>query len=106
MPVTGLLSSTEYSYRLRAVGNDNAETNSVSGAFTTASGLHVAWSETSGVPGFITVAYDFAKIDGTVTALGGAATCATEGKFWPADESEPAEWATLRTGLGLNAGCL
>ena len=100
--VSGLMPSTAYSYKLQAVGNDGLETNSVSGAFTTANGLTVEWKANSGTAGFRTISYDFAKVGGTVTALGGASSCAVQAKYWIAGGSEPEEWTTLQEGLVLN----
>ena len=99
---TELAPSTAYNYKLQAVGVDNADTNSVSGTFTTESWFDVEWSSVSGTAGIQTIAYDFVKIGGTVTAIGGATTCDVQGKFWPTGESEPENWTTLKAGLGLN----
>ena len=100
--VPGLSSLTAYSYALRVAGNDGATTTPVTGTFTTAPGLTVTWANNSGaMPGISQVSYDFAKVGGTVTALGGAMSCDIQGKFWPVGGSEP-EWTTLKTGLALN----
>ncbi len=90
--VTGLDLSTEYSYKLRAIGNDQDEANAtepVSGTFTTAAGLTITWSADSGKTGFSEVAYDFAIVGGVVSALGGATKCNVLGKVWADGEAEP-----------------
>ena len=90
--VTGLDLSTEYSYKLRAIGNDQDEANAtepVSGTFTTGAGLTITWSTDSGKTGFSEVSYDFAIVGGEVFALGGATRCNVLGKVWADGEAEP-----------------
>ncbi|MBO4447858.1 MAG: DUF2341 domain-containing protein, partial [Kiritimatiellae bacterium] len=99
--VSGLSPLTVYNYALRVLGSDGSATAPVTGTFTTAAGLTVAWSSAASATGISNVSYDFATASGTVTALGDAASCDIQGKFWAEGGSEP-EWTTLKTGLALN----
>ena len=102
--VSGLAVSTSYQYVLRAVGNDGAETDPVSGAFTTDAGLSIAWSAASGTAGFSGIAYDFATVGGTVSSLGDASSCAILGKVWADGEEEPSSWTVYASGLAAGDG--
>lgn len=96
--VSDLEASVSYNYKLRARGANGAATEPIVGSFTTAPGLTVLWSESTGI---MQVEYDFVKIGGTVTALGIASSCSVQQKIWVSGESEP-DWTTLKTGLGKN----
>ena len=100
--IPGLSPLTTYRYLLRVVGNDGASTSIVSGSFTTEPGLTVAWSAATTAPGLSLVSYGFVTASGTVSALGGAASCTVQGKFWPAGGEEPAAWTNLAANLVLN----
>ncbi len=100
--IPGLSPLTTYRYLLRGVGNDGASTSIVSGSFTTEPGLTVAWSAATTAPGLSLVSYGFVTASGTVSALGGAASCTVQGKFWPAGGEEPAAWTNLAANLVLN----
>ena len=103
--VAGLDLSTEYSYKLRAIGNDQDEANATepeSGTFTTGAGLTITWSTDSGKTGFSQVAYDFAIVGGEVFALGGATRCNVLGKVWADGEAEPS-WGIFAENLSLGS---
>ena len=99
--VSGLSSSTTYNYKLRAVGSDGSETETVSGTFATSASLEITWSSASGTTGFSHIAYDFATVSGTLTSLGGALECNAQYKIWEAGEDEPSSWTTFANGDGL-----
>ena len=97
--VSGLEEGVFYNYKLRARGGNGVATEPIVGTFTTAPGLTVLWSESTGIE---QIGYDFIKIGGTVTALGTASSCIVQRKIWESGESEPG-WMTIKTGLGQNA---
>ena len=100
--VADLEANTTYHYALCVTGSNGATTETVSGSFTTVSGLVITWSNASGTEGMSRISYDFAVVGGTVTALGDATSCDIYGKFWPTGAGEPESWMTLKAGLGLN----
>ena len=100
--VPGLSPLTTYRYSLRGVGDNEEATSIVSGSFTTVPGLTVAWSTATASTGIAGLGYGYAAVGGQVTALGGAASCSIQSKVWFAGGTEPADWTTLKDGLGLN----
>ena len=98
----GLSAETPYDYILRAVGNNGAETNSVSGTFTTLPALGISWATGSGTPGFSNVSSTFATIGGSVTTLGDATSCEVRYKIWLAADEEPSLWTTFAEGLAAD----
>ena len=100
--IPGLSPLTVYRYSLRGVGDDGASTSIVSGSFTTAPGLTVAWSSATASTGIASLGYGYAAVGGQVTALGGASSCSIQSKVWGAGGTEPADWTTLKAGLVLN----
>ena len=101
--VPNLAGGTAYSYKLRLVGSNGAATTPVTGTFTTAAGLTIAWSSVTGATGFSQISCDFAKVGGTVSSLGDAKSCIVQYKCWAVGDYEPYDWTTLKEGLGLNA---
>ena len=103
--VGGKTPLTDYNYALRAVGNDDppSTTVPVTGSFTTAPGLTVAWTSATASAGLSTIAPDFVTASGSVSALGGATACAIQAKVWMAGDSEPGSWTTVAENLALNA---
>ena len=94
--IPGLSPLTTYNYSLRAVGNDEpaSETTPVTSTFTTAAGLTIAATVSN-------VSYVSATLSGSVTALGGATSCAVQYKVWISEDAEPS-WTTLAENLELN----
>lgn len=103
--VGGKTPLTDYNYALRAVGNDDppSTTVPVTGSFTTAPGLTVAWTSATASAGLSKIAPDFVTASGSVSALGGATACAIQAKVWMAGDSEPGSWTTVAENLALNA---
>ena len=101
VPVAGLARSTSYSYALRADNGVADPTVPVTGTFTTASGLTVAWSDASGSPGVEQVQYGHIVAGGTVAVLGDATKCNILYKVWADGEPEPEVWTTLASNLVL-----
>ena len=103
--VGGKTPLTDYNYALRAVGNDDppSTTVPVTGSFTTAPGLTVAWTSATASAGLSKIAPDFVTASGSVSALGGAMACAIQAKVWLAGDSEPGSWTTVAENLALNA---
>lgn len=103
--VGGKTPLTDYNYALRAVGNDDppSTTVPVTGSFTTAPGLTVAWTSATASAGLSKIAPDFVTASGSVSALGGATACAIQAKVWLAGDSAPGSWTTVAENLALNA---
>ena len=103
--VGGKTPLTDYNYALRAVGNDNpaSTTTPVTGSFTTAPGLTVAWTSATASAGLSKIAPDFVTASGSVSALGDATACDIQAKVWFAGDSAPGRWTTIVENLGLNA---
>ena len=103
--VGGKTPLTDYNYALRAVGNDDppSTTVPVTGSFTTAPGLTVAWTSATASAGLSRIAPDFVTASGSVSALGGATACAIQAKVWLSGDSEPGSWTTVAEDLALNA---
>ena len=101
--IANLSPATTYNYSLRAVGDDEESTTPVTGTFTTAPSLTVAWSAATDSKGVAQIGYDFVKVSGTVTALGGATMCNIQCKVWTG-ANEPENWTTIAENLALDAG--
>lgn len=103
--VGGKAPLTDYNYALRAVGNDDppSTTEPVTGSFTTAPGLTVAWTSATASAGLSRIAPDFVTASGSVSALGDATACDIQAKVWLAGDSEPGRWTTVAESLALNA---
>ena len=82
-----------YSYKLRAVDDDNGETEPVTGTFTVPTHISVTWAETFCV-GVTNVFEHIAVIGGTLDDMGSSTSATVQGKFWHG-ETEPTEWTTV-----------
>lgn len=82
-----------YSYKLRAVDDDNGETEPVTGTFTVPTYISVTWAETFCV-GVTNVFEHVAVIGGTLDDMGSSTSATVQGKFWYG-ETEPTEWTTV-----------
>ena len=82
-----------YSYKLRAVDDDNGETEPVTGTFTVPTHIAVTWAETFCV-GVTNVFEHTAVIGGTLDDMGSSTSATVQGKFWHGD-TEPTEWTTV-----------
>ena len=82
-----------YSYKLRAVDDDNGETEPVTGTFTVPTHISVTWAETFCV-GVTNVFEHVAVIGGTLDDMGSSTSATVQGKFWHG-ETEPTEWTTV-----------
>ena len=82
-----------YSYKLRAVDDDNGETEPVTGTFTVPTHIAVTWAETFCV-GVTNVFEHVAVIGGTLDDMGSSTSATVQGKFWHG-ETEPTEWTTV-----------
>ena len=101
--VPGLAPGTTYRYALRAVNGVDDPTATVTGSFTTLTGLTVAWSDASGVAGFERLSYGFAVAGGQVALMGDSTRCSILCKVWPDGEAEPDVWTTLAQNLVLGS---